>query len=565
MKLRLRAKALALLIPMLVVVAAAVTASAMWLASGTFDAKLNQELEMQARVIATYFADADARVSVDIADGTVRKIQASGVPDLKDDAIVDHVSTMTGGVSTIFVWDESRGVLARRTTSLRDENGNRASGTALAKTHPALALLLAGRMFRGEAELFGRSYLTQYNPVFGPDGKVIGALFVGVEKKFFVAAQRKLIIGMAVAATIALLLLSALAALAFARLFRPLGQVDKAVALLAHGNLDVEIPHRDLDDDIGDLARALAVFKENAVERRRLSEAQAAEEVVRRRKAETVEQSIADFERVTDRVVATVSSAATQLEGSAHSMSAAAEQTSRQSVAAASASEQASCNVRTVASAAEQLSASVTEIGRQVNDSAHIAAKAAHDAEATAGKVQRLSGAARKVVDIVGMISTIAAQTNLLALNATIEAARAGEAGKGFSVVAFEVKSLADQTVKAAAEIAAQIEDIQSSTVESVDAIGAITGIIRRLDEITASIASAIEEQGAATNEIARNVQEASAGVSEVSGNITGVARAASDSSAESSQVLASARELAAQSELMRAEIQKFLASVRAA
>ncbi len=546
-KLHLRGKALALFVPGLALVAAAVTASVMWLASESLDAKLNEDLKLQSRVIATAFADVDPNKTLEITHGVVLKIQTQRMPDFKDHDVVDKVSTVTGGVATVFLRDDAQGDFVRRTTSITNEKGERAVGTMLGKEHPAFAALMAGRMFRGEATLFGRPYYTQYNPVFDPGGKVIGVLFVGVEKKYFVETRQNLMKGIVIAATLALVILSVLGAIAFNRLFRPLGDVNKSVALLANDQLDVVIPHTTLTDDIGDLARALSVFQEHAVERRKLEQAQAEQDSLRRQRAERIDRLIRDFERVTEGAIGAVSSAATELQTAAQTMSAAAEQTSQQSLAVASASGQASANVQTAASAAEELSASVAEIGQRVNESATIAASAARDAEGAAAKVSRLSEGAKNIGDFVGLISTIAGQTNLLALNATIEAARAGEAGKGFAVVANEVKTLAEQTAKAAAEISAQVEQIQGATAESTKAIGDITETIQRMDQISASIATAVEQQGAATDEIARSVSQASAGTAEVSNNIAGVAQAASNSSEASMQVLNSAGRLAAE------------------
>jgi methyl-accepting chemotaxis protein len=375
------------------------------------------------------------------------------------------------------------------------------------------------------------------------------------------ARQSGLILG-----ALTLVVLVGSAVFGFVGVGGPIRRIAAVLERLAGGDKSVDIPFTRRGDEVGETARAANVFKANLIRMDQLAaeqkevEARAAAE-----KAQAMHQLADSFEGAVGGIIGQVSGAATQLQGAAQSMSAAAEQTSRQSMAVASASEEASSNVQTVASAAEELAASVSEIGRRVNESAKIAAEAARDADATAAKVARLSQAAQKIGDIVGLISTIAGQTNLLALNATIEAARAGDAGKGFAVVASEVKSLADQTAKATAEISSQIEEIQTSTADSAHAIQGITAIIQQMNEIATTIASAVEEQGAATAEIARNVQQASSGTSEVSTNIAGVTRAASESSAASSQVLSAAGNLASQSTVLKDEVARFLRMVRAA
>ncbi|MBL4689923.1 MAG: chemotaxis protein [Rhodospirillales bacterium] len=244
-------------------------------------------------------------------------------------------------------------------------------------------------------------------------------------------------------------------------------------------------------------------------------------------------------------VTSIVASASTELQNTAQSLSATAEQ--------------ASANVQTVASAAEELSASIEEVGRQVRESSEIAQSAAHEAEQTNASVEELAEAADKIGQVVELISDIAAQTNLLALNATIEAARAGDAGKGFAVVANEVKSLASQTAKATGDISAQISAIQAATGNAVTAIKGIGETISKVNEIAGTIASAVEQQGAATQEIARNVQEASAGTQEVSTNIVEVQKAAGETGESSTQVLEAASELSKQSEALQAEIAAFM------
>ncbi len=247
-----------------------------------------------------------------------------------------------------------------------------------------------------------------------------------------------------------------------------------------------------------------------------------------------------------------VAHTAVELERAADSVSQSARSATDQTATVAAAAEEASANVRTVASAADELSASVKEISRQVAGSTEIAARAVTTAEETSGKVRNLSQASQKIGDVVELISNIARQTNLLALNATIEAARAGEAGKGFAVVAQEVKSLANQTAKATAEIGAQITAIQASTEDAVGSIGAIGGIIKSIDQIANTIASAVEEQGVATVEIARNVQEAANGTSEVASNSVGLANLAASTGAAAAQMLAAARKLGTQAEELR-------------
>jgi methyl-accepting chemotaxis protein len=346
---------------------------------------------------------------------------------------------------------------------------------------------------------------------------------------------------------------------------KPIRRIVEALGRLAKGDLDVEVYGADRKDEVGDIAKTMQVFKDTALEARRMAADEAEARAERERRAAKVDELTRDFDKAVSGVLESVASATNELQATAGSMSATAEETSRQSVAVAAASEQASSNVQTVASAAEELSASIGEISRQVQQSAQVAGKAAEDASRTNGTVKSLAEAAQKIGEVVNLINDIASQTNLLALNATIEAARAGEAGKGFAVVASEVKSLANQTAKATEEIGAQISAMQSVTGEAVGAISAIGTTIGEINQIATAIASAVEEQGAATQEIARNVQQAAAGTQQVSANIAGVQQAASDTGAASQQVLGASGELARQSETLRRQVDDFLAGVKAA
>jgi len=315
------------------------------------------------------------------------------------------------------------------------------------------------------------------------------------------------------------------------------------------------------------MAQAVETFKVKAEQRaREEAEAKSKQDQIaaRERKADMIR--LADnFEAAIGEIVETVSSASTELEASATTLTATAERAQELTGMVAAASEEASTNVQSVASATEELSSSVNEISRQVQDSARMASDAVGQARTTTDRVSELSKAASRIGDVVELINTIAGQTNLLALNATIEAARAGEAGRGFAVVASEVKALAEQTAKATGEIGQQITGIQAATQDSVNAIKEISGTIEKLSEISATVAAAVEEQGAATQEISRNVQQAAQGTQQVTSNITDVQRGAAENGSASSQVLSAAQSLSSDSNRLKLEVGKFLNSVRAA
>src|SRR6201996_770750 len=306
---------------------------------------------------------------------------------------------------------------------------------------------------------------------------------------------------------------SILAALLIARaISKPTVRLTRTMAVLAAGDIAVEIPDQERRDEIGAMAKAVEVFKENMVKARQLADEQVSENEAKMHRAREVEGLAKAFETTVGRLTGALSSAAREMETTAGSMSETAERTDQQSGLVATAAEETSVNVETVAAATEELFASIQEIGRQAAQSANITSKAVDDTKRTDASVQALAAGTRKIGEVVTLIEAIASQTNLLALNATIEAARAGEHGKGFAVVASEVKALANQTAKATEEISSQVQSIQSATGDAVNAIQAIGGTIAEIDEISKEIATAVEQQGLATGEISGNVQQAAEG-----------------------------------------------------
>ena len=350
------------------------------------------------------------------------------------------------------------------------------------------------------------------------------------------------------------------------RVAGPINNMTDVMMKLADGDKGIEIPTRDRHDEIGSMAQAVQVFKENMIENDRLQEEQRKAEVRAEEDKRQAMMELADgLEQSVGKVIEGVSSAANQMQASANQMTGTAAKTSELATAVAAASDQATANVQTVSTATDELSSAIQEIGRQVAQSADIATNAVREATATNENIQALAEGAQRIGDVLTLITDIASQTNLLALNATIEAARAGEAGKGFAVVASEVKSLADQTAKATDEIAGQIGQIQTGTTEAVTAIQGIGKTIDQINDIATAIASAVEEQGAATNEIAGNVSQAATGTQEVTTNIGEVTTATAETGEAAKQVLSAAEDMAKQSTELRTSVDEFLVKVRAA
>ncbi len=348
-------------------------------------------------------------------------------------------------------------------------------------------------------------------------------------------------------------------------ILRRIGNLQRSMQLLSDGDLELEIYRSNQRDEIASMASSLEIFRESMIEARALGSEQDKDRIAKAERASRMEARIIEFETTVRAALDSLQTSANSMQATAQNMSATADQSSALVSAVASAAEETSVNVQTVSSGTEELTSSITEIGRQVTSSAQIARKAVEEAGQTDATVQGLTENAGRISVVVDLIQTIASQTNLLALNATIEAARAGEAGRGFAVVASEVKNLANQTAKATDEIRAQIANMQSVTSSAVGAIRNIGKTIGEINEVTTTIAAAVEEQGAATREIARNIQHAAGGTSEVSSNIVGVSAASAEAGTAASEVLSASGALRREADVLRAEIDSFLSNIRAA
>jgi len=339
----------------------------------------------------------------------------------------------------------------------------------------------------------------------------------------------------------------------------------RSMGEIAGGNLEAAIP-KGGTDEVGEMAGALTVFRDNARAAREAEARASAErqQMAVERRADLL--SLADsFEVRIKGIVDSVAGAASHLRDTAATVSASADQTSAQSTAVSDASAQVSSNVQTVASGADELSASISEIRRQLSESADVASHGVAETARSNGTIQSLAAAAGAIGDVVQLIGKIATQTNLLALNATIEAARAGAAGHGFAVVAAEVKSLAKQTARATEEVAAHIHQMQDATGNAVGTIEEVTKTIVRISDIVTSVAGAVQQQDETTREIARNVQFAAVATQGVSVNIAGVSRTAGDSRETAKFMLGAAGALDGEASKLRAEVERFLGDIRAA
>ena len=529
-----------------------------------------QVLERQIasiRIAATVLADRYPELQVHYdADNRVDRLVIPGLPEFTDHDTIDRVGLLTGETATVFAWDPETSDFWRRTTNIIRSDHSRAVGTPLGQDGPVYPVIRRGETYLDEAVILGIPYYTIYQPIFSPQDEILGILYAGVQKERLDAVLVDVSRTLGLVTAVAALVFLALAAFIYRAMLRPIPTLSTVMHRLAANDVEVAVPYCDRRDEIGAMAQAVEVFRSNAVEKAALERQQ--EEAEQRAEAEKRAAlcTLADeFEASIGGVVQAVSSAANEMQSTAHTMSSIAEETSNQATTVATAAEEVAENVQTVAASAEELGSSVAEIRRQMAVQTESADDAVTAASASDTQIKGLAGQVDAIGDVVNLITSIAEQTNLLALNATIEAARAGDAGKGFAVVASEVKTLANRTAKATEEIASQIQGVQSQTGQTVEAIADINARIEKIKEISTSVAAAIEQQNEASGEIGRNTQEVAVGTRQVSSSIVGVKEASNQTGQSAEDVLTAAKDLSQQAEYLSAQVTKFMDQVRAA
>ncbi len=473
-------------------------------------------------------------------------------------ALVDRLHDLVGGVATIFR------DTTRVATNVRSPDGTRATGTQLAPGPAYDAVVRHHLRYNGIANIQGESYVTVYDPILSPDGTLIGILFVGEQVASFDASVRTTRDRILMGAGATVLLVGLSVSLLAIRMFRPLDGLTVAMRRLAERDLAADVPGVGRGDKLGDMARAVMVFRESMVDADRMTLEQAAARAGRSRRQDAMDRHTQAFGNSVSGVMAALGDAAVNMRQAADVTAQSAAAVQHQAAETAGGAGKSSADLITVSAAVEQFSASASEIAHQVNVAAQIASQAVQRADASQTSIRGLAEATARIGNVARLIDSIAGRTNLLALNATIEAARAGEAGKGFAVVAGEVKVLATQTTRATAEIGAQIETVRGAMDETIAVMNDISGIIGRMGEVSAAISAAVEEQSITTRAIASSIQNVAGSTAQTAQAMENVVQVADRAGDASRNILTMSSEIGSESERLRSEVEQFLKAVNA-
>jgi methyl-accepting chemotaxis protein len=491
----------------------------------------------------------------------------SEIPTFTEHSIVDDIGAITGETATLFIWDDETQDFWRKTTNIIKNDGNRAVNTPLGQKGAVYPYLVKGENFLGEAKILGKDYYTRYDPIFleGTD-KVVGILYVGLEKSQFLQKQANIFQLLVIISAVAAIVIVVVGSFLLREILaKPLRSITEQMRRLSSGEKDFEIKGVNRSDEIGDMSKALEVFRQNAIDVDNLQQ----EQIVQQKKVEEEKrkaalETAASFEDTIGRIVEGVEQASNEMQSMSVALSEALSKASSQSSSVASASQEVATNVQTVASAAEEMSASIREISGNVNETAHTAKQCASYAQTSQQSLEKLKSAVDEIDIVIQSINDVAEQTNLLALNATIEAARAGEAGKGFAVVASEVKSLANETHKMTEEISTKVGVMKASAEQTIDSVSDIIRQITSVDEKTENVAASIDEQSGTTMEISQSVSQIATGSGEVSQNIEQLQMVTNESAESTNQLRTAANDLMSEVSDLKNSIDGFLSKIRA-
>ncbi len=535
--------------------------------SRNLEAQTLVDLRIASRIVADAFPglaiERDSSAEPIAIRARAARLEVALLGQDTPEVVIDRISEVIRGTTTIFTWDEQKSDFVRIATSVRKADGTRAIGTVLGTAGPVYPVIMAGKVFRGEAPILGQLYQTGYIPVLGSENKPIGIVYVGVGKMVDLHRATDTLLMHIAMAGVAIFCVAGLATgVVFRRLIRPIPVLADITTQIASESFNNDIPFADRLDEVGELSRALSVLRDAVAERASLRARQAAEAATTAERHSGVEAEIMHFRAEIALILEQVRSGAQVVDETSRDLTKVTDEALHHTKSTQSAADRASITAVQVASASSQLSHTVNEISRRTGAAVQTVGEALAIGQRSTDLVSNLAGAAERIGAVVAVIESIAAQTNLLALNATIEAARAGEAGRGFAVVASEVKTLATQTANATAEIGGQIASIQSVTRDVVAAFGKIEEKLHAVDGMSTSIAAAVEEQDKTTASIAQNANEAADTARIMQENVTAIEKVVTRAQTATTELETLARESSGSADRLVKTVNGFLLKV---